>query len=233
METDQHRIVEARRIVGILTRLCKEHVPLTCKAHQGDSEWYGTIREIDFERGHLLLSPLNDLGQPQPTLSAGEYHCHGKLAGVMVQFNGTLQAADSALPFEAYPVRFPQSIHYHQRRATERIGVWVDQKLPVMLQLEGKVFLKGHIQDISAQGMNACFYRILPVEPGEIAPSCVLEMMEGAPVRCKFSIKDVSNNDAAGTMSIRGQFFEINAVDAKRVGRFVSQLEQTLGQKQG
>ncbi len=231
-ETGKHRIVEAKRIVGLLTRLYKEQVPLTLK-HQGDiQEWYASITEIEYEAGKLLFTPIDNLGQTQSPLANGQYHVHGKLAGVTVQFDTDMASPVNPIGFEGYIGHYPKAIFYHQRREAERVGAWVDQKIPVMLQLEGKVFLKGHIHDISAHGMNASFYRVLPINVGEIAPSCVIEMPEGAPVRSKFEIKDVHISEDAGTLSLRGQFLNMNSMDEKRMRKFVDVLEKSLGSTQ-
>ena len=228
----KHHIVEARRIVGLLTRLYKEQVPLTLKRQDSDQEWYACIKEIEYEAGKLLLVPIGNLGHTQSPLPQGEYQLHGKLAGVAVQFTTHVDPPVIELGFEAYIGHYPKAIFYHQRREAERVGVWVDQKIPVMLQLEGKLFLKGHLQDISAHGMNAMFYRVLPIQTGEIAPSCVIEMPEGAPVRSKFEIKGVQVSEDASTLSLRGQFLQMNPMDEKRIRKFVDGLEKSLSSKE-
>jgi len=232
-ETSKHRIVDAKRIVGLLTRLNKEQVALTLRQLNGsDQEWYVCIKEIEYAEGELLMTPLNNLGKAQTELPDGHYHIHGKLAGVAVQFDTQIKPPATPLGFDAYVGHYPKAIYYHTRRESDRIGIWVDQKIPVMLQLEGKVFLKGHIHDISARGMNANFYRVLPVQVGEVAPSCVIEMPEGAPVRSKFAIKGVTISDDANTLSLRGRFLEMNDMDEKRINKFVGALEKSLATSQ-
>lgn len=221
------RIVEANRIVGLLTRLMKEQVPLTLKPADDEPEWYGSIKEIEFHQGRFLVTPLN-VGRDQNTSLADGCEVYGKLSGVAIHFTSDECNKDLDLGSDGFRLKYPSAIFYHQRRGSERVGVWVDQKVPVTLQLEGKIYLKGYLHDISAEGVSACFYRVITIQDDEISPLCLVDLPDGNKVGSKLEIKGVKSNKDGSQMNVRGKFLDMSPENQVLLQHFVKGLEKTL-----
>jgi len=223
-----HKIVEANRIVSLLKRLMKEQVPITVRKKVSDNEWYGTISEMLFHQGELLINEIDDVGSEQIRLNEGQYMFHSKLTGVSINFESTIIDVEKTSKKTTCRASYPKTISYHQRRNTERVGLWVDQKIPVTIQLDGDVLLKGHIRDISIDGLNACFYRIIPIAPNEILPACKIQLPSGNTFSSKLEVRGISVDDNIGQLHLRGKFLELNPDARKNLSFFVKELEQSL-----
>jgi len=232
-----HQIVEANRIVSLLKRLMKEQVPITVRNKVSEKEpnnqlykeWYGTIGEMLFHQGELLINEIENVGSAERKLNEGQYVFHGKLTGVSISFESSIIGVEKTSLKTSCRTAYPKIISYHQRRSTDRIGMWVDQKIPVIIHLQGDVQLKGHIRDISIDGLNACFYRIIPIAPNEILPGCKLQLPSGKTFTSKLEVKGISVDDNIGQLHLRGKFLELDESARENLSIFVTELEQSLG----
>lgn len=229
-QENTHQIVEASRIVSLLKRLMKEQVPITVRNKESDKEWYGTIGEMLFHQGELLINELEKVGSEERELIEGQYVFFGKLTGVSINFESSIIGIEETSVKKSCRAAYPKVISYHQRRSANRVGMWVDQKIPVTIHLQGDAQLKGHIRDISSDGLNACFYRIIPIAPNEILPGCTIQLPSGKTFTSKLEVKGISVDDNIGQLHLRGKFLGLEASARENLAAFVNDLEQSLGE---
>lgn len=230
LQENTHQIVEASRIVSLLKRLMKEQVPITVRNKKSDKEWYGTIGEMLFHQGELLINELENVGSEKRKLIEGQYVFFGKLTGVSINFESSIIGIEETSAKTFCRAAYPKAISYHQRRSADRVGMWVDQKIPVTIHLQGDAQLKGHIRDISNDGLNACFYRVIPIAPNEILPSCSIQLPDGKIFTSKLEVKGISVDDNIGQLHLRGKFLKLDASARENLTTFVNDLEQSLGE---
>ena len=224
------KIIEPARIASLLKRLMKEQVPITVSNNTSNKEWYGTISEMLFHQGELIINEIENVGSQEINLDEGQNQFHGKLTGVAVHFQSTVINIEKTSKKTICRVAYPASISYHQRRSAERVGLWVDQKVPVNIYLEGDAILKGHVRDISIEGMNACFYRIISIAPNEVLPTCNIQLPSGKTVNSKLEVKGITVNENSGQLQVRGKFLDMKPADKEELSQFVQSLEKTLGE---
>ena len=228
-QNNSRKIVDASRIVSLLKRLMKEQVSLTITTPDSDQEWYGTITEMLFHQGELVLNEIENVGSQQTNLNEGVHICHGKLTGVAIKFETNIVNVEKTAQSTSCRISYPTVITYHQRRGSERVGIWVDQKIPVIINMDGDATIKGHIRDISVDGLNACFYRIMPIAPNELFPSCQIQFPNDVSVDTKLEVRGLTINENIGQLHIRGKFVDISYDNRKKLQSYVKDLEHSLG----
>jgi len=224
------KIIEPARIASLLKRMMKEQVPITVSNNASDKEWYGTISEMLFHQGELIISEIENVGSEGIKLDEGQNQFHGKLTGVAVNFESAIINIEKTSKKTICRVTYPTTVSYHQRRSAERVGFWVDQKVPVNSSLEGDAILKGHMRDISIDGMNACFYRIISIAPNEVLPTCSIQLPSGKTINSKLEVKGLTVNENSGQLHVRGRFLDMKPDDREELSKFVQSLERTLGE---
>jgi len=229
MQKSTHQIVESSRILSLLKRLMKEQVPITVFNQESNEEWYGKINEMLFHQGELIIGEIENVGSKDIKLKDRQYQFHSKLTGVAISFESVVLSTEKVSNNTVYRAAYPKAISYHQRRTAERLGLWVDQKIPVNIHLEGNVILKGHIHDISVDGLNACFYRIISIAPNEVLLNCTIQLPSGKTVSSKLEVKGITINENIGQLHVRGKFLDMSPAERKELSIFVEKLELTLG----
>ena len=223
-----HEIVDPTRIIGLLQRLMKEQVPLTVHPSEGYEEWYGTISELSFQSEEMLITGLNNIGKIQPPLAVGHYKISGKLSGATLNIDCDIIDSEQVENVAICRAAFPKTIVYRQRRSAERVGIWVDQKIPVVLDLNNDIQIKGHVRDISTNGVSACFYHIVAIDPDTASPTCCIEFPNGDKLCSKFEIRGVKVDDNIGQLHIRGRFIDLEDESHEYLEQFVNRLEQSI-----
>lgn len=225
-----HQIVEAARIVSLLKRLMKEQVPITVRNDDTEKEWHGTIGEMLFHQGELILNEIENVGSQETCLNEGINNFHGKITGVVISFKSSVVNIEKTSKKTICRITYPTIVTYHQRRSAERVGIWVDQKIPVCIHLDGDAQLKGHVRDISIDGLNACFYRVIPIAPNELLPVCTIQLPNDKTIESKLEVRGITVNENNSQLHLRGKFLELARESREELTQFVKGLELSLGE---
>lgn len=221
----QHRIVEARHVLGFLNRLHREHIPLDISSMDGKTQWHGLIRELDYHHGELLLMPLDPGARSGDFVAPGAYRVYGELSGVGVHFQIKLSSPDHLLDYEAYTCTYPHELYYHQRRRAARTRLAGSTIIPVTLHLRGYVSMRGRILDLSGTGLKACFYRLVPISGGELVPTCLLHLPGNRLFRSALKIKGISEDEGHQRLILRGSFSSVNRDNQHTLKAFLKQAQ--------
>ena len=221
---DSEVISDPARVVPLLDRLSKRHVPLTVSI-SGHGEYYTSYIVGDDQRELLLDELLPSAGQPQLEAKR-ELQATAKLDGIDIRFVTSLKGVDRKQKMLTNTMKLPQQLEYRQRRMSYRVPIPMSRKLlAIIFSRDGQCF-EGVLHDLSHGGAGMVFPDGEPVvEPG-LLHDCAIELLDDEWLYCTVELRYSKNIPSRGRQLIGARFPDLSQAQARLVGRCINELER-------
>lgn len=216
------------QIAGILRRLQDAHA-LVRVSLPGDGEtWLSAILEVHPTDGYLVLDELTPREGNALLRDASRLVVSAQVQGVDVSFATRMIEAGFSDGMALYRVAMPEKVRYWQRRLSHRARVSAASLIPVTLEHNEGMVLKGELYDISAGGIGTRHrekHEMLPLL-GDIWPKCSIVLPGNENVVFALEIRYVEEDPGGKILRLGGRFVDIARPALKAVEGFVAHLER-------
>ena len=220
---DSELISDPARVVPLLERLSKRHVPLTVRISGHDEFYTSYIVGVD-QRQLLLDELLPSTGQPQ-LQAKRTLQATAKLDGIDIRFVTSLQRVDDKQNLLTNTMNLPQQLEYRQRRMAYRVPIPMSRELRVIIDNDDGPIFEGTLHDLSHGGAGMVFPDGEPlVEPG-LLHDCAIELLDEW-LYCTVELRYSKHIPSRGRQLIGARFPDLSHSQKRLVGRCINELER-------
>ena len=221
---DSELISDPARVVPLLDRLAKRHVPLTVRISGYDEYFTSYIVGVD-QRQLLLDELLPSAGQPQLEAKR-ELQASAKLDGIDIRFVTSLTGVDREQKMLTNTMKLPQQLEYRQRRMSYRVPIPMSRKMRVIIDSHDGRCFEGVLHDLSHGGAGMVFADGEPVvEPG-LLHDCAIELLDDEWLYCTVELRYSKNIPSRGRQLIGARFPDLSRAQAGLLGHCINELER-------
>jgi c-di-GMP-binding flagellar brake protein YcgR len=216
-------------VVPLLERLAKRRTPLTVQV-PGHAEQFGSCI-VDVDRQNVLLDELLPSNGHALLLAERSLQVTGKLDGIDISFNATLQRVDDKDKVITYYMKLPAQLEYRQRRLDYRVHVPMTKRLRVIIDSNDGSVIEGEVHDLSRGGAGLIFPDGNPVvEPG-LLHECAVELSEGDWLYCTVELRYSKTIPSRHRQLIGAMYIDLDAEQARLIGSRINELEREFIRK--
>ena len=229
MKSESEKITDPARVVPLLEKLAKRRAPLTVKVN-GHNEAF-TSCVVDVDRHHVLLDELLPSSGHKLLLSKRVLQVVGKLDGIEICFDTTLERVDTGDKVVTYYTKLPGLLEYGQRRLDFRVRIPMMKKLRVIIEgadgTDGTVF-EGVLHDLSHGGAGMIFPEGKPdVRPG-LVQDCAIELSADEWLYTSVELRYSKGTSFRNKQLIGARFAGLSSEQVRIIRQHISELQREL-----
>jgi c-di-GMP-binding flagellar brake protein YcgR len=221
---DSELITDPVRVARLLDRLAKHHSLLTV-VMPGHAEAF-TSSVVDVVEPHVLLDELLPNSGHQLLLAQKRLQVTGKLEGIDIRFISELDTFDEQDGMVTYRVKLPARLEYRQRRSDFRAHIPISLAIRVVMVDDRENIFEGELYDLSRGGAGI----ILPFDEAVLVPEnwyyCAIELPGASWLFCDVEPRHWKPLHAPGKHLAGARFADLTPMQARLVGRCISELER-------
>lgn len=221
------RITDSNLVAGLLRRIKDQHALLTVTVPDAPGTFNSAILELDRERGHVVLAELHPKLGHERFVAGGHLKARARVRGVEIRFDAALEEVGSESDEAVYRVRWPDTVHYLQKRASFRIKISMTAPLTVALEGDGGEHFEGRAVDLSEQGVRVEMDSYLSLQPGRQMP-CLLNLPNGTHLACRLEIRHVHTQQSTGNIQFGAHLVDLPPAQRREVARLVAEIQRDL-----
>ncbi|MDX2485938.1 MAG: flagellar brake protein [Gammaproteobacteria bacterium] len=226
---DSEQITDPAKILRLLKRFTKRYTPLTVQIPNPKEHYTSCIVGIDGKYillDELLPSPGNELLVTERALLVT-----GKIDGIVIQLFTTLKRVDDKDKILTYYMKLPSLLEYQQRRQTYRASIPITRELPVIIENNHGILLKGELRNLSHGGAGMILLADKTIMENGRLYECTIELPDGMQIYCTAELCFTKNIASRNKQYIGVQFVELLPMQSRLIGRCISELERELIRK--
>ena len=221
---DGERITDPARIAGLLERLAKRRTLLTVEIPGYMGHFTSSIVSVDGP--HVLLDELLPSEGHLLLLAERKLQVTGKLDGIDVRFNTTLERVDDQDGMITYHASLPGRLEYRQRRENYRAHIPMARRLRVVIDGRDGIVIEGELHDLSLGGAGIIFPDAMPAVERGLLYEGALELPDGEWLYCAFDLRYTKRGQPRDRQLVGARFARLTLAQAQLVGRCISELER-------
>ena len=152
---DSEQITDPAKILRLLKRFTKRYTPLTVQIPNHKEHYTSCILNIDGK--YILLDELLPSTGNELLVTERALLVTGKIDGIVIQLFTTLKHVDDKDKMLTYYMKLPDLLEYQQRRQTYRASIPISRELPVIIENNNGILLKGELRNLSHGGAGMIF----------------------------------------------------------------------------
>ena len=213
-------------IVRLFEQLSRRYTPLTVQIVGYDNVF--TSCALDVIKPYLLLDELMPSSGHPLLVREGVVNITGKLDGIEISFQTSLHHVDQKNKLLTYNMHLPEKIEYRQRRQDYRVNIPMSKQLRVLVDNENdhEPEIAGELHDLSNGGAGIIFSETdIALEPGHLY-ECAIEIPGEEYLFCCVELR-YTREIRTGKQKLTGVLFlNLTPVQARLIGRFISEMER-------
>ncbi len=217
------KIIDPSRIALLLEQLSKHYSPLIVQI-QGRQQRYACCI-VDVNKPYVLFDQLMPETGHQHLLEVRKIRASGRLNGVEISFNTTLEHVIEQDNLLSYQMKLPTTLKYRQRRSAYRVRIPYSMQLRVLIDNGGDVLVNGQLHDLSHGGAG----KIMADGKFELNIAqlyeCAIELPCGEWIFCTVETCYLKDVPARKRRLIGASFVDLTARQSRVIGRCISELE--------
>lgn len=219
------------QIEAVLQRLVLQRLFVTVRLPGSKESFNSTVLEVDRARELFLLDELYPENGHERLQQLREMRLHARVDGAEVDLSSTLRDLGEEGGLAFYRVRFPEKLHYLQRRRFHRVEADRLSPIPVLLHPgEGAEVVSGMLHDISEGGIS---FWLSPstqgvLRPMQQVPLCEVRFPDGEILAGELEVRNVRFDERRRQYIAGGRIAITDPRDRRRVARMVAAMERQL-----
>ncbi len=226
-------VTEAAKIHALLEHVQTSRALLSINVPTTTATFNSMIMEIDAAHRWIAIDELHPAEGHKLFLAQRKLTVFGVYDGVDVRFNAQLLEVGKQSDLNFYKIKFPNELHYFQRRSAHRVRLLRANTIPVILMFGPGDYAKGELYNLSTGGMGIKFTRTIPKTPppGQQIPECEIRFPDGEKLICALEARHMINikNHQQALLGVR--FTKLNAAQERTINRFIAMLEREARRK--
>jgi len=207
----------------LLERLARQHALLTVRI-PGHSELY-TSCIVDVDRPYILLDELLPSTGHQLLIAERKLQVTGKLDGIEIRFDTTLEHFDNRDNLITYHANLPGHLEYRQRRLDYRAHIPMAQTLRVVIDTLDGDAIEGKLHDLSHGGAGVIYTDAIPAVERGHTYQCAIELPDATWLFCTVELRYSKSVSARDRHLIGARFADLSPAQARLVGHCINQLQ--------
>jgi|SRR5690554_2734722 len=221
-------LTTAAEIYGSLKTLNNHLIPLKIRFAGREHPFLSYVAAIDRDSSSLAYDELVPADGTRMLLDGKRMHVEAMIDGVRLNWSHENPAIEATLnEHKCYWLKFPEEIRYHQRRATFRANISVDQ--PASIELRSAALpetLTAKLLDISATGCQVRFEQLATeIKPGQLFDDCTLLTPNGR-LNLGVEIRHIQQKENQKSAYVGLRFHNMDGITQRNIERFVYQLQR-------
>ena len=226
---DSEQITDPAKILRLLKRFTKRYTPLTVQVPNHEEFYTSCILDIDGK--YILLDELLPSTGNELLVTERALLLTGKIDGIVIQLFTTLQRVDDKDKMLTYYMNIPSLLEYQQRRQTYRASIPITRKLPVIIEDNNGIMLKGELRNLSHGGAGMILLSDKTIMENQRLYKCTIELPDGMQIYCTAELRFSKNIASRDKQYIGVQFVALLPMQSRLIGRSISELERELIRK--
>jgi c-di-GMP-binding flagellar brake protein YcgR len=223
---DSEQITEPAKILELLKRFTKRYTPLTVQIPNNKEHYTSCILDIDGK--YILLDELLPSTGNELLVTERALLVTGKIDGIVIQFFTTLKRVDDKDKILTFYMKLPGLLEYQQRRQTYRARIPITRELPVIIENNNGILLKGNLRNLSHGGAGMILLADKTIMENDRLYECTIELSDGMQIYCTAELRFSKNIVSRNKQYIGVQFVELLPMQSRLIGRCISELEREL-----
>ncbi len=155
----------------------------------------------------------------------------GKLDGIDIRFNASLDHVDDQNNVLTYYMNLPGKLEYRQRRMTYRVHIPMSMHLRAIIDNGDDSVIEGNLHDLSHGGIGIFFSDTdASVDLGTTC-ECAFVLATDEWLYCSLELRYSKKTQAQGHQLIGARFIDLHPTQTRLIGRCISQLEREFIRK--
>jgi c-di-GMP-binding flagellar brake protein YcgR len=211
-------------ILALLSQSHQSNIQFDVSADENPECFQSSLIDINPETNVLTFNA--------PGIAAGQL-CKNKnlrlssiIQGSELRFTVTLFGAGEKDGAAFYMVKLPHFVYHPQIRRSYRISMNHEQPPFQVYYADHNQNLKGHIIDISIDGIGIMLQHQDSLTKGDILENCSFRLPSGEGIPASIEICNIHQTPQQDAMRIGGHFYDIAKENHQRLGQFINNAQR-------
>jgi c-di-GMP-binding flagellar brake protein YcgR len=214
------------KIIELFKLMREERVIVTIRFPDTNRDYSSCIVKLDEDGSQFALDEiLPDKGNAL-LHKKREVIASAMIRDAQISFKAQLISTRNANQFRTHWCSVPDSINYAQRRSDYRVPISSVNLYAVTAEHEpSHRLLRGHVHDISTEGVGITFKSSHVIKPGDRLIRCQLSIANNEKIKFTLGVCHIEST-TPGSIIVGGSFMELDNRSRQSLSRFVRQMER-------